>query len=464
MNIFYLFISICVFIQLARGNKIENRRKNFAQTKLKVINDGNITRIIMSRRRSYLDLRNTTTLIYSNWSPWSRCEDCLQTRMKKCISPKCKYTRYLEEKSCSKKRCVRKTNLKASKKDLHVVRQIRDNSLMTRTMRSREWSKWSEWTPCSRKCRTHRHRICKKPGRCKKQKQVQSAYCYHEKTQCENYVLNMLDNNKSIDLSRYEYETSKQPSKAPASKKKCGRPLKKARMLKIIGGVESKKQKWPWHVAVLNRYMETFCAGTLIAPRWVLTAGHCLRSYLRVRFNEHDLTTHDGREVDMTVQRMFLHPQFNHFTVDNDIALLRLPRPVRLPVACLPSIEPVDRELCFIMGWGKQKSEDIYGTNKLHEALIPVVNTTLCKKAYRNYIITNNMFCAGWKSGFADTCAGDSGGGLMCPLRKTHRSTPYAIQGITSFGDGCGRKNKYGIYTKVYNYLKWIESTIETYS
>lgn len=75
----------------------------------------------------------------------------------------------------------------------------------------------------------------------------------------------------------------------------------------------------------------------------------------------------------MTVQRMFLHPQFNHFTVDNDIALLRLPRPVRLPVACLPTVEPVDRELCFIMGWGKQKSEDIYGTNKLHEALVSIV-------------------------------------------------------------------------------------------
>lgn len=74
------------------------------------------------------------------------------------------------------------------------------------------------------------------------------------------------------------------------------------------------------------------------------------------------------------------------------------------------------------------------------------------------------MFCAGWKSGFADTCAGDSGGGLMCPFVKAQRSSQYAIQGITSFGDGCGRKNKYGIYTKVYNYLKWIENTVESYS
>lgn len=42
--------------------------------------------------------------------------------------------------------------------------------------------------------------------------------------------------------------------------KKCGRPYKKSRMLKIIGGVEAKKYKWPWHVAVINIYMvSSFC-------------------------------------------------------------------------------------------------------------------------------------------------------------------------------------------------------------
>lgn len=88
------------------------------------MSDGNITRVITNRRKNDLDVRNSTTLIYSNWSPWSRCEDCLQTRMKKCISPKCRDNRYLEEKSCTKKRCVRKNNLKSSRNELHVVREI----------------------------------------------------------------------------------------------------------------------------------------------------------------------------------------------------------------------------------------------------------------------------------------------------------------------------------------------------
>lgn len=77
------------------------------------------------------------------------------------------------------------------------------------------------------------------------------------------------------------------------------------------------------------------------------------------------------------------------------------------------------------------------------------------------------MLCAGWTSGRADTCAGDSGGGLMCPSKRSSKSsakTIYSIQGITSFGDGCGRKNKYGIYTTVYNYIDWIHYIMDHYS
>lgn len=125
-----------------------------------------------------------------------------------------------------------------------------------------------------------------------------------------------------------------------------------------------------------------FCAGTLIAPRWILTAGHCVRNFLRVRLNEHDLSAVDGRELEMTVQKMFLHPRFNHQTVDNDIALLRLPRGVRLPPVCLPATPPETQEMCFIMGWGKVNSSDEYGTTKLHEAKVNNMQILNCAINY----------------------------------------------------------------------------------
>lgn len=73
------------------------------------------------------------------------------------------------------------------------------------------------------------------------------------------------------------------------------------------------------------------------------------------------------------------------------------------------------------------------------------------------------MLCAGWMSGKADTCAGDSGGGLMCSAKRLSK-TIYSVQGITSFGDGCGRRNKYGIYTTVFNYIEWIHYIMDHYS
>ncbi|KAF5306627.1 hypothetical protein FQA39_LY08816 [Lamprigera yunnana] len=380
--------------------------------------------------------------LYTKWSSWSRCEGCLQRRTKKCVNPKCRKSRMYEERPCPKPRCKRrrKANYDDDLKIVHVDDEMRRSGATS----TRAWSRWSKWSKCNRECRTYRHRLCKKPERCKKKKrQRQGAYCYHDNTRCEEYVLSLLDtnDNRRLDTSKYEYNHSK-PTRRKSEQdfnvkhKKCGRPRRKTKMLKIIGGKEAKKYKWPWHVAVINRFREVFCAGTLIAPTWVLTAGHCIRSYLRVRLNEHDLSAIDGRELEMTVQKMFLHPRFNHQTVDNDIALLRLPSAVNIPPVCLPAVQPESAEICSIMGWGKLNSSDEYGSTLLHEAQIPVVSWDTCVKSYKRYFLTSNMFCAGWVSGMADTCAGDSGGGFMCPSKEGSKHKFYSIQ-VDSIATSC---------------------------
>ncbi|KAF5273572.1 hypothetical protein FQR65_LT04570 [Abscondita terminalis] len=432
-------------------------------------NHRNVSTEMSNLNETVIVRRRYTLPLYTKWSHWSRCEDCLQRRMKKCISSKCKNSKMYEERPCPRPRCKRRRRGRFDD-DFKVV-HLDDEMRRSGAVNTRMWSKWTKWSKCNRKCRTYRYRLCKKPERCKKKKrQRQGAYCYHDNTRCEQYVLNLLDtNNGRIDTLRYEYSNKKPSGRSPEQQynfktKQCGRPRKKAKMLKIIGGKEAKKYKWPWHVAVINRFREVFCAGTLISPRWVLTAGHCIRNYLRVRLNEHDLSAVDGRELEMTVQKMFLHPRFNHQTVDNDIALLRLPNSVNLPPVCLPTSQPEPEELCSIMGWGKLNSSDEYGSTILHEAKIPVVSWDKCLKSYKRYFLTSNMFCAGWASGEADTCAGDSGGGLMCPSSNEVKHKTYSIQGITSFGDGCGRRNKYGIYTMVYKYLDWINYIVDTYT
>ena len=71
------------------------------------------------------------------------------------------------------------------------------------------------------------------------------------------------------------------------------------------------------------------------------------------------------------------HPSYDADTVDNDVALLRLPMDVRPDryrgFACLPRQEqelPPAHRLCTIIGWGKKRSSDAFGTDVLHEATV----------------------------------------------------------------------------------------------
>lgn len=68
------------------------------------------------------------------------------------------------------------------------------------------------------------------------------------------------------------------------------------------------------------------------------------------------------------------------------------------------------------------------------------------------------MFCAGYSQEvIGDACKGDSGG----PFLMQHEERWYIV-GIVSWGEGCGRKNKYGFYTRIANHLSWIQGIIKS--
>ncbi|XP_060042405.1 plasma kallikrein [Erinaceus europaeus] len=105
---------------------------------------------------------------------------------------------------------------------------------------------------------------------------------------------------------------------------------------------------------------------------------------------------------------------------------------------------------CWVTGWGftKEKGEI---QNTLQKTNIPLVANDECQKSYRDYEITKQMICAGYKEGGKDACKGDSGGPLVCKHNRM-----WNLVGITSWGEGCGRKKQPGVYTKVAEYVDWI--------
>lgn len=117
----------------------------------------------------------------------------------------------------------------------------------------------------------------------------------------------------------------------------------------------------------------------------------------------------------------------------------------------------------MIVGWGKRKASARSGADVLHEAPVQVIEQQRCKDAYQgDHPISPRMLCAGsGKNGRSDTCEGDSGGGLICQVGENSHESPWRIMGITSFGDGCGKKDKFGVYTRVSAYLEWINQVLE---
>eukprot|EP00069_Balaena_mysticetus_P000575 bmy_14606T0 len=111
------------------------------------------------------------------------------------------------------------------------------------------------------------------------------------------------------------------------------------------------------------------------------------------------------------------------------------PSPTQAPARCSPRTSPI-----------------------LQEARVDIIDLDLCNSTmwYNGRIRSTNV-CAGYPEGKIDTCQGDSGGPLMC---SESVENSYVVVGITSWGVGCARAKRPGVYTSTWSYLNWIASKI----
>ncbi|KAH8394673.1 hypothetical protein KR222_001454 [Zaprionus bogoriensis] len=232
---------------------------------------------------------------------------------------------------------------------------------------------------------------------------------------------------------------------------------------RIVGGQETRRHQYPW-MAVVQLAGRFYCAGSLISDLYVLTAAHCVEGVppelITLRFLEHNRSDSDAAVLERGATRVKTHELYNPRSFDNDIALIQLDRPLSFEGHMRPICLPVpsasfDGEVAIVTGWGALREGDL-ATDTLQEVEVLVLSQSECgATGYSPALITENMLCAGYpREGARDACTGDSGG----PLHVLFDEQPgqYQLAGIVSWGEGCARPDKPGVYTRVNQYLRWI--------
>ena len=204
------------------------------------------------------------------------------------------------------------------------------------------------------------------------------------------------------------------------------------------------------------------------------------------------------------VRRIVVHPKYDvEESPDNDIALLELaeaPAPGRTSIITLatPATEKdfgVPGKTVTAAGWGENEEGefpkallevklDIVDANtcnsnilvwrrnqwfenqvaglraklSLSEETVGAMRKLLDNSPQQERVITENMICTGAFATRKDTCVGDSGGPLFAEISRGR----FIQVGLTSFSEaGCGMAEQglFGVYTRVAQYVDWIEQT-----
>ncbi|HEU4657608.1 MAG TPA: serine protease [Capillimicrobium sp.] len=221
---------------------------------------------------------------------------------------------------------------------------------------------------------------------------------------------------------------------------------------RIVGGHDVDIAEWPFLAAIVSAdrsdaFQGQFCGGSLIAPRVVLTAAHCLDGRaIDVLLGRTVLSGSGGERIRVAEQ--LLPPGYDAASNTPDVAVLVLERPATAPPIPLAGSAPAVGTPLEVAGWGlvEQTPREL-SADWLQAAAIQTLPPGQCARAYGRNFAASSMICAATpRTGAPDSCQGDSGG----PLVARAPGGGATLVGVVSFGGQvCGDPALPGVYASV---------------
>ncbi|XP_061719512.1 serine protease snake-like isoform X2 [Cydia pomonella] len=223
------------------------------------------------------------------------------------------------------------------------------------------------------------------------------------------------------------------------------------------------------HITIPGEYPHMGAVGWKAAGggTWIFKCGSSLISH---KFSNRQLPT------DKTILKITKHPEYAAPKKYNDIAIIELVDAITdftelIQPACLwTSFDTSSLGYkANLTGWGVIETTGLQSSPELQAAEVDIIDSGVCDQLLRPFCsrlwcgLQDGQICAGKLAGGVDACQGDSGGPLQVRIPGVNvpgQGTMHYVIGVTSFGIGCARSNKPGIYARVSHYIGWIEEIV----